>query len=1087
MRCPDRLLFAIGFLGTRCECPEGSVRRPDHFSPALLTLPGLLLTLALLSPSSLAAAEPVHFGREVLPILSDRCFHCHGPDESHREAGLRLDVRESAVDAPGGFAAIVPEDPEASELMLRVTSDDPDLRMPPAAAQRKPLSEDEIETLRRWIADGAPWGRHWSFEPPVRPEIPSPDRHPIDALVRAQLQQVDLEPAPAAPDSTLLRRVSFDLTGLPPTVKQVDRFLEDDSSDAYQKLVDRLLDSPHYGERMAMWWLDAARYSDTDGYQQDANRSNWPWRDWVVQAFNDNQPFDQFTIEQFAGDLLPEPTPEQILATCFHRNHMTNGEGGRDPEESRIDYVIDRVNTTGTVWLGLTVGCAQCHSHKFDPISHQDYYSLFAFFDSIDEDGKAGRAAKPYMKYESPFVERALDEAEQVVDTRRQIAEEVRQSAEPEFEAWLSEQFHEVQGGFEPWHPLQATSLEAVEGTVLDQEADGIVQASGPNPRQEDYRLIAPLPSTLGQASGSGQREASNRSDRRVTGFRLEVFPHPSHTDGKLSRGERGEFVLTNVKLQVRQAGRSQLRDIELAAAVADVEKEAQGRNYGKVADTLDDDPRNGWTTESDDASAHQTAVFALAEPLVLADDEELLFVLYHRSTVGDANIGRFRLSVTDQPGAAVRSLEPMPLEQLAAADGAGPAEINDELRTRLFEQFLTDHTAYVQAKRDLDRAQGQRAKVKRAAGEQSVMVLSEREEPRQTFVLQRGVWDQKGAEVDRSVPSAILPWPAERTGSRLELAHWLVDQENPLTARVVVNHLWQLCFGAGLVRTPDDFGLQGELPTHPELLDWLAVELIESGWDLKHILRLIVTSETYKQSSDVTPELRQRDPENRLLARGARFRLPSWMIRDAALQTSGLLNPAVGGPPVMPYQPSGVWSDMFMGRFQYEPSQGPAQHRRTLYAFWRRSAAPTFLFDSAQRRVCEVRSRRTNTPLHALTLMNDWNFLEASRELAKEAVARMSGNDSGDSLSHASRGDDALPFLFRSVLSRSPTDAEKKILNREFERAMRHYEQNPSDGRELLDFGQPELKVEDETAQVAAYMMVASMIYNLDEAITHE
>jgi hypothetical protein len=794
----------------------------------LVSLLGCLVLLLFGMHPNGAATEPIQFSRDVLPILSDRCFHCHGPDESNREGGLRLDLQEAATEDLGGYAAVVPGEPDESELLLRITSDDSDLRMPPASAHRKPLSADEISALRRWIADGAHWGRHWSFEPPRRPSLPTSEGHPIDVLVRARLQREGLQPASSAPLHTLARRVSFDLTGLPPTLEQVRQLLGDDSPEAYERLVDQLLESPHYGERMAMWWLDAARYSDTDGYQQDANRSNWPWRDWVVQAFHDNQPFDQFTIEQFAGDLLPDARPEQILATCFHRNHMTNGEGGRDPEESRVDYVIDRVNTTGTVWLGLTLGCAQCHSHKFDPISQEDYYSLYAFFDSIDEDGKAGRGARPYMKYKSRFARRAVDEAQQVVDERQAVIDKVRDAAEAEFADWLANRMDDVADGFTSWHPLQARSLESAEGTVLAQDAEGIVQASGPNPRQEDYRLTAGA--TMGRSHGS-----ASSLPARVTGMRLEVFPHESHTDGKLSRGEQGEFVLTNVKLQVRRAGRSQLRDIEVASAVADAEKEAKGRNYGKVADTLDDDPRNGWTTETHDATVPHTAVFALAEPLVLAADEELLFVMYHRSTVGDANIGRFRISVTDQPGDAVRSLGAMPLEELAAADVESPDGVGGELRTRLLNQFFVDHAAFSKAKMHLDRAKRQLAEVKRGLGEQSVMVLAERNEPRSTFILQRGVWDQKGSEVSRAVPDAILRRAEKETSSRLDLARWLVDRDNPLTARVVVNQLWQICFGAGLVRTPDDFGLQGESPTHSGAAGLrLAVELMESGWDLQ-------------------------------------------------------------------------------------------------------------------------------------------------------------------------------------------------------------------------------------------------------------
>lgn len=1020
----------------------------------------LVLLAAVFGLSSqICLADEVNFSRDILPILSDRCFHCHGPDPAHREADLRLDQREAAIENRDGVVAVVPGKPGLSELLVRITTNDPDLLMPPPDSHRKKLTAKQIATIRTWIAEGAKWGLHWSFEAPEKSSLDPLEKkqNPIDSLVQRKLASEGLSLSPIADKQTLIRRLSFDLTGLPPTATEVDSFVKDQSPEAYSKVVNRLLKSKHYGERMAMWWLDLARYSDTDGFQGDATRTNWPWRDWVVQSFNENKPFDQFTIEQFAGDLFPNATLEQKLATCFHRNHMTNGEGGRDPEESRIDYVIDRVNTTGTVWLGLTLGCCQCHSHKFDPISQSDFYSLFAFFNSIDEDGKAGTRAKPYLKYKSPLVKRAIQEAQQVVDDRRPLEAQSRKKSEREFEPWLVEQIQRVKKGFQPWRLPETKSLQSVEGTKLSQEADGAIQASGPKLRQDDYRLIVTtkLP--------------------RVTGIRLEVFPHPSHTDGKLSHGASGEFILTDVKLQVRRQGSSQVRDIEIASAVADVEKTAKGRNYGKIKDTLDDDPRNGWTTESHDAKQKHVGVFALAEPLVLDEREELIFVMLHRSTTGDANIGRFRVMLTDQRGQAVRSLNRMPLEELAAAKVEAPSKLDAKLKKRLLDQFLTDHGDYQKMKANLDRAKTQLAQVKKASGELNVMVLSERKEPRKTFVLERGVWDKHGKEVFRSVPKAILPMPKEKTKDRLDLARWLVSQKNPLTARVVVNHLWQMCFGVGLVRTPGDFGLQGERPTHPEVIDWLAVELMEHNWDLQHVLRLIVSSRTYQQRSDVSAELLVRDPENRLLARGARFRLPSWMIHDAALQASGLLNTATGGPTVKPYQPQGVWAEMFMGRYRYEPSQGAAQYRRSLYAFWRRSSAPTFLFDSAQRRVCEVRPRRTNTPLQALTLLNDLTILESSRELARTAINQKSTLN------------ERLDFISRQILSRSLDERERLVLERELQTSRAHYQKQPLDALRLLDVGQPPTRSQVDPGELAAYMVITSMVFNLDEAITHE
>lgn len=973
----------------------------------------VLLPSFLLILSWRVSAEPVSFSRDVLPILSDNCLSCHGQDEGHRKADLRLDTREGAHDVI-----------KSGDLIARIITDDPEEIMPPPKSHKPKLNGEQIGILKRWISEGAVWGKHWSFEKPVK--LPARG-HPVDYFVKARLAKEGMKLSKRAPEHTLARRLSFDLTGLPPS----------DSSEVpnMSDYIDQLLASPHFGERMAMWWLDVARYSDTDGFQSDATRTNWPWRDYVVESFNANKPFDQFTLEQFAGDLLPNATPEQKLATCFHRNHMTNGEGGRDKEESRIDYVIDRVNTMGSAWLGLTLGCTQCHTHKFDPITHADYYSLSAFFNSIDEDGAAGTGAKPYLSYQSPHAKRAVTEAQQLVDQRKPIEAKAREAAEKPFIAWLKAREAEVRGGFQAWHVLRGV-LESQEGTQLAQDKDGIVVASGPNPKQEDYRLITGIKLP------------------RMTGLKLEVIPQ----DGVLSRGKSGEFILTDIKVQVRRHGSSQIRDILVKSAVADTKVEGKAREYGDVKGTLDDDPRNGWTTKGFPKDQSHIAQYGLAEPITLESDEELIFELRHRSTNGDANIASFRLSATDQSGPAVRELGPTPLEQLAE----GKVE-----RERLMAQFLEDHAPYQAAKASLDRANAQLKEVTAAADKLNVMVLAERKEPRETHVLVRGVWDKKGDKVTQGVPAAIAPWPEGLAKDRLGLAKWITSKDNPLTARVFVNHVWQMLFGAGIVRTPDDFGLQGQRPTHPELLDWLAVDFMDHGWDVKRLLRTIVTSETYQQSSD---QIVQSDPTNLLLARGPRFRLPAWMIRDAALVSSGLLNPALGGPPVRPYQPGGVWEEIFMGRFTYEPSEGAAQHRRTLYAFWRRSIAPTFLFDSAQRRVCEVGLSRTNTPLQALTLLNDQTVFTAAQELSKQLL----------SMPEEKR----LDQLCLRVLSRPPEMHERAVLSREWLRARDHYQKAPEDAAQYLEV--PFVK-HAKLAELAAGTLVATMVMNLDEAITHE
>ncbi|WP_133796446.1 PSD1 and planctomycete cytochrome C domain-containing protein [Prosthecobacter fusiformis] len=1001
--------------------------------------------IAALLPLFSYSEETVSFSRDVLPILSDNCLSCHGQDEAHRKADLRLDTQD------GAMSVIKPGDPKASDFLARILTEDADELMPPPKSHKPRLNPEQADVIRRWIAQGAVWGKHWAFEKPVKTKVTG---HPVDHFITARLSKAGLQMAPQAPAHTLLRRLSFDLTGLPPNAEEIAAF----ESSSYEAQVDRLLASPHFGERMAMWWLDAARYADTDGFQADANRTNWPWRDYVIQSFNENKPFDQFTLEQFAGDLFPDATAEQKVATCFHRNHMTNGEGGRDKEESRVDYVIDRVNTTGTVWMGLTLGCTQCHTHKFDPISHADYYSMAAFFNSVDEDGSAGTKARPYLSYQSPLAARAVLEAQALVDERTPAEKQAREEAAAPFAEWLAARHQEVGLGFTAWHPLRG-KLESEEGTVLTQEDDATVQASGPNKKQDDYRLTTAI------------------GLKRIAGLKLEVFPHASHTGGGLSRGASGEFILTDIKVQVKRSGSTQIRDIKVAGAVADTFMKATkaARVYGDVKGTLDDDPRNGWTTEGAPQTEPHTAVFALATPLSLESEEELIFQMLHRSTNGDANIGRFRVSVTDQPGPAVNGLEQAPLEQLAAARVTDLAKLDPSLRERLFAQFLEDHAPYQTAKTSLTRASSQLKEVKAAAGKLNVMVLSERKEPRETHVLLRGVWDKHGERVTQDVPAAIAPWPEGEPRNRMGLARWITSKENPLTARVFVNHLWQMCFGAGLVRTPDDFGLQGERPTHPELLDWLAVDFMEHGWDVKRLLKLIVMSEAYRQDSAVAADLIERDPQNRLLARGPRFRLPSWMMRDAALTASGLLNPALGGPPVRPYQPDGVWEENFMGRFTYEPSEGPAQHRRTLYAFWRRSIAPTFLFDSAQRRVCEVGVSRTNTPLQALTLLNDTSMMEAAATLAQQMML------------HDQSNEERLQALYLRVLSRQATQKELTVLTRELDRALTHYQAHPEDAAKYLSTIPGVAAQNSSMPALAAHTLVASLVLNLDEAITHE
>ncbi|MEQ9410024.1 MAG: PSD1 and planctomycete cytochrome C domain-containing protein [Fuerstiella sp.] len=1003
-----------------------------------------------------AAAQepPIDFNRDIRPLLSDRCFHCHGPDPGTREADLRLDQEAAAKDS-----VLVAGSAADSELIRRILATDPDEVMPPPASG-KSLNAEERALLTRWVNTGAVWANHWSFEPPVRPPLPevrqtSWPQNPIDYFVLAQLEEQGLQPSPEAEPNTLLRRVAFDLTGLPPTPQLAARFLNPESPHTWQTVVDELLGSEHYGERMAMVWLDAARYADSDGYQADATRQNWPWRDWVIDAYNSNMPFDQFTIEQFAGDLLPDTDEQHILATCFHRNHMHNGEGGRDPEESRVEYVMDRVNTVGTVWLGLTLGCAQCHSHKYDPITQAEYYQLNAFFNSIDENGKAGGGAGPFLKVRSPYVAAGLQDSEVWLQQKESELQQIREEELAGFETWLTARRQAIvsaEGRHSSWSGCSADRMVTTGGTALKQ-VDRVFQVSGNDPRHDDYLITLSPPLS------------------RLTGLRLKVLPSPA-AGGQLSRFTDGHIILTNLKVRLRSADGTRERDLTISEAVADYQAAGSGRIYGPVSTVLDDDPRTGWMTTGSDPTVSKTAAFVFDQPVVPAEGESLVVELRQRSLRGHSNLQRFTLEFTDEAGPAARSLDRTPLEQLADQQSSEGSQITDELRQQLQAQFLADRARLQAAEENVARARRRRSQYDAAGKPQSVTVLKQRDKPRDTHVLVRGIWNHRGDPVSANLPAAITA-EGVTAQDRLQLAQWLVSRSNPLTARVTVNRYWQMYFGHGLVRTPDDFGTQGEPPTHPELLDWLAVEFMESGWDIKQIQRLIVTSATYRQSSEIPATLLQRDPENRLLARATRFRLPSWMLRDAALASSGLLAERVGGPPVFPFQPEGAWLDATMGRFRYEPSVGADRYRRSLYTFWRRSVGPTGMFDASKRRVCEVRSVRTNTPLQALTLMNDETFVEAARQLAAAVISLPDDRSQ-------------ITTLSQRILLRNPSSEELKILQHQLQQHRQEFTADPKAAVQLLTVGQTRVET-SEPKELAALAMLATTLLNLDEAITHE
>ena len=887
--------------------------------------------------------EPLSFNRDVRPILSDNCYACHGPDEAVRQAGLRLDRQDSAHGVlPSGRRALVPGSLERSRLFQRIAAADPLDRMPPAHGG-PPLSEREIEILGRFILQGAEFEEHWAFRPPERPDpppVPNPDwaRGELDRFVLARFDREGLEPSPEADRRTLVRRLSLDLTGLPPAPDEVEAFVADASPDAWERLVDRLLASDRYGEHMARTWLDAARYADTNGYHIDNERFMWRWRDWVIDAFNRNQPFDEFTVEQLAGDLLPDPTPEQLLATGFHRNHMINFEGGAVPEEYRVQYVFDRTDTTATVWMGLTAGCAKCHDHKFDPLSQREYYQLSAFFNTVDEvglDGSQGNA-EPSIPAPAPGQRAVLEELRAELAPLDAMLDGAGEEATAAQAAWQAEWDRKLA---EKWRPLAPVRMESEAGAELTLLADGSIEASGENPTRDVYTI-----------------EAETDLDR-IGAIRLETLRGADDASAGIGRNADGSFVLTEFEVRATPlGGDGPARDLELAGAFADYATTSLG-----VAQAIDGDLETGWGAGYAARPTARTAVFEVAP----AEDGEaertgprsgggtrLRIVLRQESAYRQKAIRRFRLSATaesrldagteapagESTGAPVVAEEPpaghppegWDLEYLVALpEDQRTPEQADDLRRR----FRRNHWPPWRPNEARYAELSERRRLIEAAVP-TTMIMREMDEPRPTFVLRRGEYDQRTDEVAAAVPAFLPPIPEDLPKNRLGLARWLVSGDHPLTARVTANRLWRKFFGRGLVGTAGDFGAQGEWPSHPALLDWLATELVRLDWDLKAFQKTIVMSATYRQSSKASPELAERDPENRLLARGSRFRLDAEAIRDGALAASGLLVEKLGGPSVRPYQPPGTVA----GDRLREP--GPIQ-RRHLRAGQRRGALP--------------------------------------------------------------------------------------------------------------------------------------------------
>jgi hypothetical protein len=1030
-------------------------------------------TLVLCVLTAAAANAAVEFNRDIRPILSDRCYTCHGPDNNNRKANLRFDREESAKDP--ARKVVKAGDPDGSTLLQRVTHANKALRMPPAYAGAVPLGEKEIGLLRQWIAEGAKWQKHWSLEAPRQPELPRVSneawaKNGIDRFILARLDQEGLKPRGEADRATLIRRVALDLTGIPPSPAEVERFVNDKNPKAYEALVDRLLGSARYGERMAIRWLDASRYADTNGYQTDAERDMWRWRDWVIGSFNRNQPFDQFVVEQLAGDLLPGATLDQKIATGFNRNHRGNGEGGSLAEEFIVEYWVDRVETASTVFMGLTMGCTRCHDHKYDPFTQRDFYSLVAFFNNIDEMGRVFKYGNspPVIPAPTPDQQGKLAELDARVAHAKAAFDAGREAMVREQREW-----ERSLGANTRWQPK--------DGLVASYPMDGAAagkDASG-KPLKAEFKDGAFGEGRLdGAASFDGKRFVNAGQVGQFgyyNAFTVSAWIYPTAGDGgivtkaKDVEEETGwGLYLKNGKLQANLVQRWLDDALRIETA-----KPLELNRWHHVAMTYDGSRiAKGLTLYVNGAVAEKGFVldelnqnFQSREPLRIGSGNGMRF----QGMIDEVRIYAEAMPAEEIPVLAVAEILPV----LAAI----PADRRTAAQKEKLSWAFLDEFAAERLRNEWHGLRAARRERERYFGSlPTVMVMQEMEKPRKTFILNRGAYDRPGEEVSRATPAALPPMGADLPRNRLGLAKWLTSAEHPLTARVTVNRFWQMVFGAGLVRTVEDFGSQGEAPSHPELLNWLATEFVRTGWDVKGLMKTMVMSAAYRQDSNADGTLVQRDPDNRLLARGPRFRLPAETVRDQALAVSGLLVEQVGGPSVKPYQPAGLWEEL-SGQ-KYVVDNGPGLYRRSLYTYWKRSAPPPGMmtFDSAGREACTVRENRTNTPLQALTLMNDETYVEASRKMA-ERMIREGG----------ATPEERIGYGFRLATSRRPEERERAVLLRGFHHYMDRYRTNPEAAKRLLSHGESASDASLAAPELAAYASVASLILNLDETVTKE
>lgn len=1042
---------------------------------------GLAFLVPLIANSIWSA--PIDFGRDVRPILSENCYHCHGQDPEAREARLRLDTREGQQKE----GVIVPGKPDESELIYRIFAKNEDERMPPLESHRT-LTDAQKQTLRQWVQEGAPFSEHWAFTAPKSSPLPAVKRAdwprtPIDRFVLARLEAEKLAPSPEADRERLLRRITFDLTGLPPTLAEIDAFLADRSPHAFEKVVDGLLASPRYGERMAADWLDVARYADTHGYQMDRPRPMWPYRDWVINAFNRNLPYDQFIVEQIAGDLLPNATREQRLATAFNRLHAQNEEGGIVDEEYRVAYVNDRVVTFGTAVLGLTFDCARCHDHKFDPITQRDFYSLAAFFQNIDEAGAISYKGfsdimpPPVLKLPDAAAESRLAQLARQIAEQQNAATNARKNAARDFDDWLSR---------------RTGTLPDVPGAVLALDFDELSEPGTPNALScPDWaKAVEDVAITEGVRGGAALLGGDN-------GFAIADAP-------VLTRGDAFSFslwvrpsleseraVVFHRSMAYTDAGsRGYELVLENGRAAFGLHRHWPGSSIKVVS--LATLPLGEWThvtlTYDGSSLAAGTRIYLNGEtaPIEVVRDKLAGDITYDREKPPPLLIGHrmrdagFKGGRVDEFKIFPRELSPLEAAHLGGRDEFAAAwrtpvdQLSPAQRSALKEHFTRSVAPQVREQLEL-LASLRREYVKAYDAVPEVMVMQEDPTPRPAFLLERGNYDRRGAEVKPATPGVLPPMPGDASRNRLGLARWAIDPANPLTARVAVNRLWQMMFERGLVESADNFGVTGSTPTHPELLDWLAKELVATGWNVKAMLRQIALSATYRQSSRVSAELRARDPHNLLLARAPVRRLTAEMMRDQALATSGLLVEKIGGPPVKPYQPPGLWEEIAMGKPKYEQGHGYDLHRRSLYTFLKRTVPPPAMitFDATDRSNCTVRRQATSTPLQSLALLNDTQQLEAARFIGERML-----QEGGASAAERVR------FAFRVITGRPPTPRELATLEGALEDQERIFAEEPASATKLLSIGETAADAALPAAHLAAATMVASALLNHDETV---